>query len=484
MLPRSTTTRSGRNGGGRAKEIERLVGRSLRAAVDLQLLGPRTITIDCDVIQADGGTRTAAITGGFVALAIAIRRLKLAKDPIRMAVAAISVGIIDNELRLDLPYAEDSIAEVDMNIVMTKDERLIEVQGTAEQVRPAWIASSSTASWIWRRWACVNFLSPNKRRSVARDEDPSSRQITPARCSELRALVAPLGVEVVTLADIGVTLEVDEDQLTFAGNAEKKARAAVALTKMAVIADDSGLEVDALDGAPGIYSARYAGAGHDDAANNRKLIAALADVPLAARTARFRCALAFVDVSGHAETAEGACEGSILPAARGPGGLWVRSALSRGRRRQNDGRTFRPTRKTSSRIAAKRCVRWQQNSRTIFRKSSGGARLQTRRSPRCRTRWEIAAASRPLAAVVVGERASSRSRLPNESICSSDAIPNSSRIFCFAVSMLWFGSTSSLMFEAPGWLTKFCVASPVQYKEGRAARRRAKPAREIRKKYL
>ncbi len=140
MLPRATTTRSGRNGGGRAKEIERLIGRSLRAAIDLKKLGQRSITIDCDVLQADGGTRTASITGGFVALALACRRLvakgKLSESPIASAVAAVSVGIIAGEARLDLPYAEDSIAEVDMNIVMTEKDRLIEVQGTAEQGSP------------------------------------------------------------------------------------------------------------------------------------------------------------------------------------------------------------------------------------------------------------------------------------------------------------------------------------------------------------
>jgi ribonuclease PH len=132
MLPRSTNTRGGRGSSGRGKEIERLIGRALRASIDLTLLGPRTITVDCDVLQADGGTRTAAITGGFVALALAVRRLKLAKDPFLQAVAAVSVGILGGEARLDLPYAEDSKAEVDMNVVMTADERLVEVQGTAE----------------------------------------------------------------------------------------------------------------------------------------------------------------------------------------------------------------------------------------------------------------------------------------------------------------------------------------------------------------
>jgi ribonuclease PH len=136
MLPRSTTTRSQRGGGGRAKEIERLIGRSLRAAIDLAALGPRTITIDCDVLQADGGTRTAAITGGFVALALACQRLVgarlIARSPLREAVAAVSVGLVDGEPRLDLAYEEDARAQVDMNVVMTAGERLVEVQGTGE----------------------------------------------------------------------------------------------------------------------------------------------------------------------------------------------------------------------------------------------------------------------------------------------------------------------------------------------------------------
>jgi ribonuclease PH len=137
MLPRATHTRSGRSAGGRGQEIQRLIGRSLRAAIDLRALGPRQITIDCDVIQADGGTRTASITGGYVALALATRRLqragKLGKDPLRQPVAAISAGIVDGEARVDLPYAEDSRAEVDCNFVMTGDGRFVEIQATAEK---------------------------------------------------------------------------------------------------------------------------------------------------------------------------------------------------------------------------------------------------------------------------------------------------------------------------------------------------------------
>jgi ribonuclease PH len=135
MLPRATPTRSSRASGGRAKEIERLIGRALRASIDLAALGQRTITVDCDVLQADGGTRTAAITGGFVALALACRKLAATgalRDPIRQTIAAVSVGIVDGEPRLDLPYEEDARAEVDMNVVMTDSGRFVEVQGTGE----------------------------------------------------------------------------------------------------------------------------------------------------------------------------------------------------------------------------------------------------------------------------------------------------------------------------------------------------------------
>jgi ribonuclease PH len=131
MLPRSTHTRSGRDPGSRGKEIQRLIGRALRAAVDPAALGSRTVTIDCDVLQADGGTRTAAITGGWVALAWALRKVGL-ESALRERVAAVSVGIINGEPVVDLPYVEDVAAGVDMNVVMTAEGKVVEVQGTAE----------------------------------------------------------------------------------------------------------------------------------------------------------------------------------------------------------------------------------------------------------------------------------------------------------------------------------------------------------------
>ena len=142
MLPRATLTRTPRESergkiGGRTHEIQRLIGRSLRSVVDLKALGERSIILDCDVLQADGGTRTAAITGACVALAIALDRLvaagTLTKSPMKELVAATSVGIVDGNVLLDLAYEEDSQAEVDMNVVMTASGGLVETQATAER---------------------------------------------------------------------------------------------------------------------------------------------------------------------------------------------------------------------------------------------------------------------------------------------------------------------------------------------------------------
>jgi ribonuclease PH len=142
MLPYSTLQRKQRDISkgkidGRSQEIQRLIGRAIRAAVDLEKLGPRTLWVDCDVLQADGGTRTAAITGAFVALNLAMKKLvkegKLAASPIATAVAAVSVGIVDGQPLLDLCFTEDVAASVDMNIVMTAQGQFVELQGTGEE---------------------------------------------------------------------------------------------------------------------------------------------------------------------------------------------------------------------------------------------------------------------------------------------------------------------------------------------------------------
>ena len=141
MLPRATQTRSSRERdgrvSGRTQEIQRLIGRSLRAVVDMVALGPRTITLDCDVLQADGGTRTASITGAYVALyqacSLLVKRGVLQVHPVRTAVAAISVGVVAGDMLLDLCYEEDSRADVDFNVVMTAQHEFIEIQGTGER---------------------------------------------------------------------------------------------------------------------------------------------------------------------------------------------------------------------------------------------------------------------------------------------------------------------------------------------------------------
>jgi len=139
MLPRATHTRSSRERGGpkgRTQEIQRLIGRSLRSVMNLGVLGPRTIILDCDVLQADGGTRTASVTGAAVALARACRELvgkgEISRNPLREMVAGVSVGLLDGVAILDLDYSEDARAQVDMNLVVTEEETLVEVQGTAE----------------------------------------------------------------------------------------------------------------------------------------------------------------------------------------------------------------------------------------------------------------------------------------------------------------------------------------------------------------
>ncbi len=165
LLPRSTLTRTPRERGqvgGRTMEIQRLIGRSLRAVTDLAALGERTITVDCDVLQADGGTRTAAITGAYVALALALDRLRrdggLAISPLRTAVAAVSVGVVDGELLLDLCYEEDSRAAVDCNVVWTADGRLVEVQGTAEGDPFDRAALDALLDLAWRGVQCLFVL--------------------------------------------------------------------------------------------------------------------------------------------------------------------------------------------------------------------------------------------------------------------------------------------------------------------------------------
>ncbi|MCL1964709.1 MAG: ribonuclease PH [Firmicutes bacterium] len=331
MLPASTNMRKARDGlkkDSRGVEISRLIGRSLRQAVDLTRLGERTITIDCDVLEADGGTRTASVTGGFVALTLAvadlIRRGPLFDSPIVRQVAAVSVGMVAGEPVLDLCYSQDSRADVDMNVVMDEKGNFIEVQGTGEgAVFPRKdldtlldMAAEGIASLMEKQretlGGAARWIAPRTPRLLlATNNEHKAR--------ELRAILQD-HYAVVSLKEAGLPAEVEENGATFAENAALKAEAVMKLARCAVLADDSGLFVDALGGAPGVYSARYAGAHGDDAANNRLLLQNLKDVA-APRTARFVCAMALARPGRDTLLVEGSVEGRIIDAPRGRNGF-------------------------------------------------------------------------------------------------------------------------------------------------------------------
>jgi ribonuclease PH len=289
MLPRSTPERSQRESiagrpGGRTFEIQRLVGRALRTAMDLKALGPRSVIVDCEVIQGDGGTRTAAITGGYVALAHAVR--KITPSPLLGNVAAVSAGFVRGELMLDLAYAEDSIADADVNVVANSDGQLIEVQGTAEG------------------------------RPFSKDDFDKVLELS----LKYRELLAGLDLELITPSDLDTPIaEPEETGRTFAENASHKARTYAAASGLRTVADDSGLEVDALHGAPGLRSRRFFGEDASAAERNTRLLALLEGVE--ARGARFVCVTALASPDGRVELFDGEVRGEIAHAPRGEAGF-------------------------------------------------------------------------------------------------------------------------------------------------------------------
>ncbi len=287
MLPRATGERMRREAAagkqsGRTQEIQRLIGRSLRAVVNLQALGERQITVDCDVIQADGGTRTAAITGAFVALSDCLAWMEtrgmVKRDAVlKDHVAAISCGIHQGTPVLDLDYLEDSAAETDANFVMTGRA----AASSRSRARPRASRSRAPSSMRCSVWRTPASASSSKSRSGARrlsraprteavflhDARPAPRpghgplliaSHNAGKIAEFRELLAPLGFEVVSAADKGLP-EPEETGTTFEENARIKALAAARATGLPALSDDSGLAVDALGGDPGIYSARWAG---------------------------------------------------------------------------------------------------------------------------------------------------------------------------------------------------------------------------------
>jgi ribonuclease PH/non-canonical purine NTP pyrophosphatase (RdgB/HAM1 family) len=335
LLPRSTHSRTPRESirgrlSGRTYEIQRLIGRSLRSVVNLEDLGERTIWLDCDVLQADGGTRTAAITGAFVALADALdllcREGKIEKYPLKDFIAAISVGQVEGNILLDLSYEEDSKADVDMNIVMTGRGELVEIQGTAEK-KP--FGRDQLDEFLELAERGIKRLIARQRESlgeVAARIGSFPRRLLLAthnegKVSELKEMLSSLPLEICSLKDFPALPQVQETGRTFEENAVLKAETISRITGEAVLADDSGLEVERLGGRPGVYSARFAGEGATDEENNALLLKLMDGVPPAERKARFVCVMALAVPGKKTVTVTGTCEGLLADAPRGHNGF-------------------------------------------------------------------------------------------------------------------------------------------------------------------
>lgn len=333
MLPRATNTRNRRESAkgklsGRTMEIQRLIGRSLRAVIDLEKLGERSIIVDCDVIQADGGTRTASVTGGFVALRLAVNKLlasgELAEDPIKEHLAAISVGMLpDGTVVTDLDYLEDSSAAVDMNLVMTESGHFVEIQGTGEE---ATFDDDELNALILHGKAGIAELVAFQKEALFDEVETEEKTIViatrnPGKAKEFAALFAKEGYQTKTLLDYPDLPDVEETGTTFEENARLKAETIAQLLQQPVLADDSGLVVDALNGMPGIFSARFAGERKSDAANNAKLLHELTDVPDEKRTAHFHCTLVFAAPQKESLVVEADWDGRIARIPQGDNGF-------------------------------------------------------------------------------------------------------------------------------------------------------------------
>lgn len=337
MLPRATNTRNRRESAkgklsGRTMEIQRLIGRSLRAVVDLEKLGERSIIVDCDVIQADGGTRTASITGAFVALQLAINKLmqtgELSENPIKEHLAAISVGILeDDSYAVDLDYIEDSACQVDMNLVMTESGRFVEIQGTGEEA--TFDGDQLNHLLHYGKEAIESLIAyqkealyvQNTANDAVTDKTIMIATGNMGKAKEFEKMFAKAGYQIKTMKDFPELPEVQETGQTFEENARLKAETIANILQCPVLADDSGLTVDALGGMPGIYSARFAGEQKSDASNNAKLLHELTDIADENRTAQFHCTLVFAAPQKESLVVEGIWNGRIARIPRGENGF-------------------------------------------------------------------------------------------------------------------------------------------------------------------
>lgn len=338
MLPRSTHQRKIRESSrgkidGRTQEIQRLIGRAIRSVVDLEKIGERTIWVDCDVIQADGGTRTASITGAFVAVVDAIYKLYKSKAikemPIRNFVSAISVGIVNQTHMLDLCYEEDSNAQVDMNVIMTDSGEFVEVQGTGEE-RPFSRNDLNELLALGELGNRELIKAQRKALGEIADEilgvDYGDEVVIATnnahKLEEIGAILEDFDYNIHSLKDVDLDgIEIVEDGDTFEENALIKARAIAKKTNMIAISDDSGLEVDAINKKPGVYSARFAGENATDEDNREKLLKMMKNVPISQRSARFVSAIAVVFPDGKEFVVRGTCEGSIAFEEKGKNGF-------------------------------------------------------------------------------------------------------------------------------------------------------------------
>lgn len=331
MLPASTGHRKARDGvkkDGRGVEISRLIGRALRQAVDRRYLNGFTITVDCDVLQADGGTRTASITGGFVALTLAVKKLmdagKLKQSPVIHQISAVSAGICGNAPTLDLCYEQDSTAQVDMNFVMNEKGEFIELQGTGEGRAFARKELDSLLALGEKGCRELQQLQLDALGDAAALIAPKRTVVLASnnahKITELKTMLGE-NYNVISMKDAGIDEDIDENGETFADNAMIKAEFVCKKTGLAALADDSGLAVDALNGAPGVHSARYCGHHGDDKANNDLLIENMKDVPDEKRTAAFVSCVALCLPWGEKRVCEGRCPGVIIHEPRGNGGF-------------------------------------------------------------------------------------------------------------------------------------------------------------------
>lgn len=338
MLPRATNTRNIRESAkgklsGRTMEIQRLIGRSLRAVIDLKKLGERSIVVDCDVVQADGGTRTASITGAFVAMKIAVDKMLqkgiLEENPIKEYLAAVSAGILsDGNCVLDLDYVEDSAAAVDMNLVMTESGNFVELQGTGEEA--TFSGDELNALLFYGKTGIEHLIAYQKEALMAQtiQNTQSIEENTiviatrnPGKAKEFKKIFAEKGYSVKTLLDYPELPDVEETGKTFEENARLKAETIAAILQQPVLADDSGLIVDALNGMPGIYSARFAGEPTNNAANNAKLLHELTGVVQEKRTAKFHCTLVFAAPDKESLVVTGDWSGEVGTIPRGDNGF-------------------------------------------------------------------------------------------------------------------------------------------------------------------